>query len=85
MKRPIPSKLCASRACLAHILDEALVYIAQALYSCSNRPSKSDRLRDPKSAAAERLYIAVYAATVTFVGKKARRPSQGRFTSCGRR
>ena len=52
MKRPKPSKLCASPACLAHILDEAVVYIAQALYSCSNRPSRSDRLRDPKNAAA---------------------------------
>lgn len=53
-----------------NIDDEAVAYIAQALYLYGNHPVKSDRLKDPKNAAADRLYAAAYAAAVAIVGKK---------------
>ncbi|WP_282610246.1 hypothetical protein [Pelagibius sp. Alg239-R121] len=53
-----------------NIDDEAAGYIAQALYLYGNHPVKTDRLKDAKNAAADKLYAAAYSAAVAIVGKK---------------
>lgn len=53
-----------------NIDDEAAGYIAQALYLYGNHPIKTDRLKDAKNAAVDKLYAAAYNAALAIVGKK---------------